>query len=86
MFEINDVIGFDALYESMSKCKRGVLWKSSVASYILNAMERTLSLTDDLETGAYKPRTPDRFTIRHPKEREIISIPFPGPGVPAVAK
>ncbi len=75
-FDMESVLGFDALYESMQRCKCGVLWKTSAASYYLNALERTIALEDDLKNGAYKPRPPKHFKIRHPKERDIISIPF----------
>lgn len=32
---IESVIGLDALYDSMLKCIKGVLWKDSVASFFL---------------------------------------------------
>ena len=38
------VIGFEALYDSMMKCKKGVLWKNQPAHYYLNGIEETLSL------------------------------------------
>lgn len=72
----NDVISFDALYESMLKCKAGVLWKNSTASFYLNGIERTLALENQLRSGTYKARPPRQFKIRHPKERDIISIAF----------
>ena len=31
------IIGYDALYDSMEKCMRGVSWKASVAHFVLNA-------------------------------------------------
>lgn len=34
-----EIIGFDALYDSMMKSKKGVTWKGSVAHYVLNSME-----------------------------------------------
>ena len=75
-FNLEGIIGFDALYTSMMRCRRGVLWKASAASYCLNALERTISLEEDLKSGRYKPRPPKRFKVLHPKERDIISIPF----------
>lgn len=75
-FNLEGVIGFEALYGSMQKCKCGVLWKASAASYYLNGLERTLKLEEDLKSGAYKPMPPKHFKIMHPKERDIISIPF----------
>ena len=71
-----NVIGFEALYNSMNKCKCGVIWKDSVAHYTLNAIEETLKLEEQLKTGKYKARKPVTFTVTSPKEREIVSICF----------
>lgn len=71
-----EIIGFDALYESMMKCKRGVVWKDSVASFYLRGVERTMRLTEQLKDGTYRPAAPKHFTVRYPKEREIVSIAF----------
>ena len=73
---LESVISFDSLYESMWKCKRGVIWKDSVASYCLNGIERTLKLSKDLHNGKYKARPPIHFKITSPKPREIASITF----------
>ena len=70
------VTGFDALYDSMLKCKKGVMWKASVASYRLNAIERTISLMESLNDETYKARPPMRFRVTHPKPREIASVSF----------
>ena len=43
-----EIIGFDALYDSMMK---GVTWKGSVAHYVLNSMEETYKLSEELEKG-----------------------------------
>lgn len=71
-----NVIGFEALYNSMEKCRKGVMWKDSTAHYYLNAIEETIKLKDSLESGSYKARKPVHFTVTHPKKREIISISF----------
>ena len=76
MESLEETIGFERLYESMLKCKNGVMWKDSVASYRLNAIERTISLSKDLSYGTYKARPPVRFRITSPKPREIASIAF----------
>lgn len=70
------IIGYDALYESMLKCKRGVMWKDSVAHFALNGPECVLNLEKQLHDGSYTPRPPKIFTITSPKEREISSIAF----------
>ena len=47
-------IGFDALYDSAMKCKKGVVWKDSVAAYYHRATERTYNLYVSLLNGKYK--------------------------------
>lgn len=71
-----DVIGFDALWESMMRCRRGVMWKSSVQSFVLNGPESIARLCDELHDGTYRPRKTTSFTITSPKRREIVAIPF----------
>ncbi len=71
-----NVIGFEALENSMSKCKKGVIWKDSVAHYCLNSIEENLKLEKQLKSGTYKARKPVCFKVTHPKERDIVSISF----------
>lgn len=71
-----NITGFDALYESMKKCRKGVMWKDSAASYCMNGIERTLALSQQLQSGTYKARPTIKFTITSPKPREIASITF----------
>lgn len=71
-----DCITFDELYKSMLKCKKGVLYKSSVAHYYLNGIEETIRLKDELQNGTFKPRKSNHFTIYVPKRRDIVSISF----------
>lgn len=73
---IDYVIGFDPLYDSMRKCRKGVMWKDSVASFCMNGIERTMKLSEELRDGTYKARPTVRFTITSPKPREIASITF----------
>lgn len=71
-----NVIGFEPLLDSMYKCKKGVIWKDSVAHYYLNGIEETLKLEKQLREGTYKARKPVCFKVTHPKERDIVSISF----------
>ena len=75
-FNIEKVIGFDALYGSMLKCRKGVMWKDSTAGYVLNGIERTMNLEEQLHDGTYKAGKTVKFTITSPKPREIASITF----------
>lgn len=70
------VVGFEALYESMYKCRKNVMWKGSVASFVLNGLERTLTLEKQLKDGSYQASPPVRFKVMSPKERDILSITF----------
>lgn len=74
--DMEEIIGFDALYESMHKCKRHVMWKGSVAHFVLNGVEETYKLSRELKNGTYKARKATKFTITKPKKREIISVSF----------
>ena len=74
--DLDSVIGFDALWDSMIKCRGGVMWKGSVASYVLNGLESTSKLSEELHDGTYKPRKTNTFTVTYPKVRVITSTPF----------
>lgn len=71
-----DIIGFDALWDSMIKCKKGVMWKDSVAHFVLNGIQEVVKLSNELEEGTYRERSHKYFTITFPKERDIMSISF----------
>jgi len=70
------IIGFDALYESMNKCKKGVIWKDSVAHFVLNSVEEVLKLEAQLKSGDYHSRKGRVFTLQSPKRRQAMGIPF----------
>lgn len=76
MTNIESVIGYDALYESMTKCIKGVLWKDSVASFYLRAGENVEKLHEELVSGKYKAKPPKHFMVTSPKPREIASVAF----------
>lgn len=73
---LDEVIGAEALYASMNKCRKGVLWKDSAASFFLNGIERCMNLHRHLKDGTYKASPTVRFSITSPKPREIASITF----------
>ena len=72
----NSVIGYDALYDSMMKCIKGVLWKDSVASFYLRAGENISRLERELKNGTYKAKPMKHFMVTSPKPREIASVAF----------
>lgn len=69
-------IGYDALWESMERCRRGVGWKSSVQSFVLNAPAEVMRLSDELHDGTYRPRPPKEFVVTYPKRRVILGVSF----------
>jgi len=74
--ELEKVIGYDALYESMIRCKNGVLWKDSVARFFHHAPLEILKLSNELKTGTYQQRLARKFEIVSPKRREVIAAAF----------
>ena len=76
LMDMEQIIGFEALWDSMMKCKRGVIWKDSVASFCLKSVQEVARLTNELHDGTYKERPHKYFTITYPKERAIMSISF----------
>lgn len=74
--DIEEIISFEALYNSMNKCVKGVLWKDGVASFYHNWIRELLRLERELQIGTYRERKPVFFTLTEPKVREIMSIAF----------
>ncbi len=69
----DDAVTFEALYQSMWKCRCGKMWKASVARYVLHGIEETLKLEEEIRTDTYKPRKPHTFTLTYPKVRPCSS-------------
>ena len=74
--QIDDIIGYDALYNSLMKCKKGVGWKATTGYYIHNWNTELIKLEDELREGTYKKKKPRFFMVTEPKVREIMSIHF----------
>ncbi len=73
---VDSIISYDALYESMLKCKRGVSWKISVKQFVNNAPYEILKMSDSLKNGTWKNSIPKEVQIFYPKKRIALSIPF----------
>ena len=71
-----EVTGYEALYRSMMKCKKGVMWKESTAHFCLNGLTEVMKLEQSLLDGTYKERPGKTFTVYEPKKRDILSICF----------
>lgn len=70
------ITDFDSLHESMTKCRKGVSWKPSVKSFVLNSEENLLRMERQLKEDTWKNGTPKPVLITYPKRREALSIPF----------
>jgi len=67
------VVSFGSLLHGLKMAQRNVMWKDSVCSYSLNALENTLKLRNELLDGTYQISTYQRFMIYEPKKREIVA-------------
>lgn len=77
MNTVKDIVcDFGSLYKAMNKCKKGVMWKDSVARYVNNGLASILKLCNSLEDDNYKIDDYYIFTIYEPKERRIASNKF----------
>ena len=64
---------FADLIEATRLCKRGVIWKDSVAGFVKNRMFRCDRLLQELEDGTYKLAPYTCFKVYEPKERDIVA-------------
>ena len=70
------ITDYDQLYESMVKCRRGVMWKPSTKSFVLNDIENIFKMEKQLKTGVWKNGHPKPIKILYPKKRDGLSISF----------
>ena len=73
---LEDAIGYDALLESAQACFKNVLWKDSVAYFMLHMNELVGELCDELHAGTYRQRKCYEFPITSPKPRWISAAAF----------
>lgn len=76
MNEFNEIIEFDALYDSYIKCRKNVGWKPSVKSFCLNDEENIIRMSKQLQNGTWKNGQPKKILLTYPKRREALSISF----------
>ena len=65
--------GFADLIKAVGECRKGVLWKDSVAGFSLNRIMNCHRLMEDLETGRYRLSQYTCFQIHEPKDRDIVA-------------
>lgn len=68
-----EICTFRNLYNAMRLCKRGVIWKDSVAGYVVNGLVKIHRLKKSLENDKYSISPYTEFKVYEPKERDILS-------------
>ncbi len=66
-------ISFGSLLHGLKMAQRNVMWKDSVCSYSLSALENTLQLRRELLDGTYRISKYQVFMIHEPKTRQIVA-------------
>lgn len=72
--EFNECFAFEALWDSMWKCKRGKMKKKSVANFVVHGPFEVLKLEEQYADSSYHPRKPKTITVTYPKVRHCSSI------------
>ena len=75
-------IDFDALYDSMRKCRKGVIWKPSVKSFVLNDLENVLRMEEKLKKRYMEERNAEADSDYLPQKAGGIEHTVPRPRIP----
>jgi len=71
-----EIVDFENLYDSMNKCKKNVLWKTSTKHFTLNGIEECLKMEESLKSGTWTNGKPHEILITYPKKRQGLAISF----------
>ena len=71
-----EVCSIKELHKAMLKCKKGVLWKDSVAHFYSRGLIRCYKLKQKLLSNTYEISKYINFVIFEPKRRDIVSTRF----------
>ncbi len=71
--DYEEAISFDNLLKALKRCRRGTIWKSSIAGYWINRLKNTYKLRQEILSGKYRISKYLWFRITEPKEREIYA-------------
>lgn len=73
--EVKEIVcNFGNLYKAMRKCKQNVIWKDSVAGFVVvNGLANCYKIKKQHEQGKYHIDGYTIFTVHEPKERTIVS-------------
>ena len=73
--DFDKVFSFKNLYDAFSKCRKGVMWKSSTKRYKANLLRNTYDLYTQLQDGTYRSKGFYEFDIiERGKPRHIRSV------------
>ena len=73
--DFDKVFCFKNLYDAFSKCRKGVMWKSSTKRYKANLLRNTYDLYTQLQDGTYRSKGFYEFDIiERGKPRHIRSV------------
>ena len=73
--DFDKVFNFKNLYDAFSKCRKGVMWKSSTKRYKANLLRNTYDLYTQLQDGTYRSKGFYEFDIiERGKPRHIRSV------------
>jgi hypothetical protein len=64
-------LDFNNIIAAGDKCRKGKIWKDSVAGYMMNQLTNANRLKTSCLNGTYKVQNYSQFTIYEPKKREI---------------
>lgn len=71
MTDFDKAIQLSELEKAAKECAKGVLYKSSVSSYLLDSLTKNNRLRNEILNGVYKISKYLIFCITEPKYREI---------------
>ncbi len=69
--QLDEALTLRELCRATKQCKKGVLWKDSVANHYLRSLTRNQKLAEEVKSGKYRLSPYTVFTIHEPKKREI---------------
>ena len=69
----NRICSLNNLYKAMIKSKSGVIWKESVAKFVINSLLNCYNLKNMVFEGKYEILPYTKFTLHCPKTRHIES-------------
>lgn len=72
----DQAFSFEELYDKMLECRKGVSWKGSTQSFLLNANSNISKMEQEILEGVYKFSIPTYFKVWSPKERDIVACNF----------